>query len=365
MLLKYATAQVNSDTKCVTMLMYGVIGKEIDGHQFANEMDWLGNNVDEITLRINSEGGSVPQGLSIFNSVLFNKAKVTCQIDGMAASMAAPIALAGKKTCMNDFARMMVHNPSFQDMTNLNENDKKYLENMRSLLVDIMCRKGCDKADMEQMMNAETWLTADDCKQKGLIDEIISTGKMQEVNSRLLGMVALSNTHFENYINPQKENSMKILAAQLGRSENASESELLKDVVALQENNKLLTAQVADFKKLSDDLKASIADKQKTEAVALVDGAIANGFFGKEQRESLLKSAEANFDMFAQMITSLKKPVASITAVIAGANAGAGSDETKNFEWYRHNDPQALAEMKTANPETFNKLYEAWEKENA
>jgi hypothetical protein len=65
------------------------------------------------------------------------------------------------------------------------------------------------------------------------------------------------------------------------------------------------------------------------------------------------------------MIKGLKKPeTESLTATLAGAAAAAagGSEPEKDFEWYRRNDPIALTEMKTAEPERFKKLEAAWEK---
>lgn len=364
--LKHVIAQDN-EKKTVTMLLYGAIGNKIDGDYFAREIDYLSREYDEITIRINSEGGNVLQGLSIFNAMLNSKAYIIASIDGVAASMAGVIPMAADEIHMNDFARIMVHNPYFSGRANLTNKEKKTIENLGGILNSILSRRGVENGKMAEFMAKETWFTAQEALDLKLIDKIVDTGKKLKVENELQSVAAQSFTPelFNNYlqIQPQK---MKVLAALFGMAETATETEIVNEIKALQLENTALKAQKTQFEKLSNELKAQIAADRKKEVEAMVDGAIAAGHFSAEQRDSIVTMGINSFDAFKPMIESLKKPAAqSLTAALGGASASAAAVEEKHdFEWYRRNDPAALANMKLAEPERFKKLYADWEKEN-
>ena len=106
------------------VLLYGPIGRTfdersqryvgIDGEQFAEEIRFL-NSYDEvkkINIRINSAGGSMLDGYSIFNAIKNSAKECDTYTDGVAASIAGVIFQAGKRRYMNDFGKLMIHAPS-------------------------------------------------------------------------------------------------------------------------------------------------------------------------------------------------------------------------------------------------------------
>ena len=105
--LRY-TKIVGREKRKAEMLLYGIIGEKIDGDYFAQELNWLGREYDEITIRINSFGGDFNQGLSIVSEIRASKAFIITVVEGVAASMAGVIALAGDERRMNDYARIML-----------------------------------------------------------------------------------------------------------------------------------------------------------------------------------------------------------------------------------------------------------------
>lgn len=99
------------------ILLYGTIGpKEYEGcvnaSDFVKELRALENSCLLINLRINSYGGSVDEGIAIFNAIKNCKVAIDTYIDGIAASMASLIALAGRKVYISKYARLMTHKPS-------------------------------------------------------------------------------------------------------------------------------------------------------------------------------------------------------------------------------------------------------------
>lgn len=96
------------------ILIYGDIGESwwddtVTARDFVKEINAL--DADKITVRINSVGGSVPDGLAIHNAIKRHKAEVTVEIDGMAFSIASLIAMAGDKVHMASNAMLMIHAP--------------------------------------------------------------------------------------------------------------------------------------------------------------------------------------------------------------------------------------------------------------
>lgn len=100
--------------KSAEVLIYGDIGESwygesVTAKDFVRELAAL--DVDELTIRINSYGGSVPEGIAIYNAIKRHRAKTTIAIDGIAASIASLIAMAGDTVEMAENALLMVHAP--------------------------------------------------------------------------------------------------------------------------------------------------------------------------------------------------------------------------------------------------------------
>lgn len=348
--------------KSVTLLLYGRIGDKVDGDYFAREIEYLGKEYDEIIIRINSEGGNVLQGLSIFNAIMQSPAYTIAQVDGVAASMAGVIPFAANSIRMNDFARIMLHNPYYpgKESAKLTKKEQKALENLGGVLNSLVAKR-CKDTDIEQMLSEETWLTAKEAKEIGIVDEIINTGQYDEVESALSGIAALSDNNYNQFL-IQNDNDMKVIASLFNLAATATEEEITAQVKALQLENTSLKAKQEELTKLANDLKAEQEAARKVEIEAAADKAIAAGYFKKEERENLISLGTASFDTFKNMLDKLQPVQASLTATIEAAAGAAGQTEKKDLLWYSRNDPQALAEMRVNQPDQYKKLEEEYEK---
>jgi len=141
-------------------------GMGIDGSEFSRELlhlDSIGKK--QIQIRINSVGGSVMDGMTIYNAILKTKAKVDTYNVGICASIAGVIFQAGRNRIMADYSLLMMHNPQ--------GGDKKVLKIMKESLVTMLTRKANKtEAEIAKMMDATTWLTATECLTSGLCDLI-------------------------------------------------------------------------------------------------------------------------------------------------------------------------------------------------
>lgn len=128
-----------------------------------------------IHLRINSVGGSVIEGAAIYNSLRRHKGGLTVHVDGLAASMASVIAMAGEEVFIAANALMMIHNPWSMTMGDAGELRKEaaVLDKLKNTLVNAYTRKtGLDAETIGAMMDEETWLDATEAVAMGFADEI-------------------------------------------------------------------------------------------------------------------------------------------------------------------------------------------------
>lgn len=128
----------------------------------------------DIDIFINSYGGSVFAGQAIASMLDRCKATKTVHIDGIAASMASVIAMCGDKIIMPDNALMMIHKPSSFAHGNADELRKTadMLDKAEETLVALYMRHfNKSESELKDLLKAETWLTADEALDYGLIDE--------------------------------------------------------------------------------------------------------------------------------------------------------------------------------------------------
>jgi ATP-dependent Clp protease, protease subunit len=160
------------ETEAEISIYDSIGGYEINAKQFADDLKAL--DVQTIHLRINSPGGSVIDGNAIFNALQRHSAKVITHIDGLAASMASVIAMAGDEIRMADNALLMIHNPwtfSMGDADDLRA-DADLLDKMRDIIVGAYGRSQYNAEELKDLMDAETWMTAQEALDAGFIDTI-------------------------------------------------------------------------------------------------------------------------------------------------------------------------------------------------
>lgn len=132
-----------------------------------------------ITLRINSPGGDVFDGFAIYNALREHKARVVTVIEGMAASIASVIAMAGDEVKAHKNTMLMMHEPWTGMAGNQYELREvaDILQKISGNILDVYADNSkIGKRDLKQMMKDETWFTAKEAKEKGLVDTVLDTG---------------------------------------------------------------------------------------------------------------------------------------------------------------------------------------------
>ena len=167
--------KVNDDM--AEVFVYGDIGGWMDGvdaKEFARELKSL--KVTDITARINSGGGSVFEGQAIYNSLVNHPARVNVVIDGIAASIASVIAMAGDNISITEGSHIMVHKPWSIAMGDANSMRKEaeVLDSLESGIIDIYAaRTGKSREKLEKWVSEETWFKGAAAVDAGFADNVI------------------------------------------------------------------------------------------------------------------------------------------------------------------------------------------------
>lgn len=160
------------------VFLYDVIGKDfwgegISAQDFVDDLNGL-KGVEELTIRVNSPGGSVFDGNAIYNAVRRFTPRVVAAVDGVAASAASMIIMAADHISMADNATLMVHNPVGRTDGPAEEHRKiaDLLDQLRDDIVRAYARKsGTAEATIREWLDVETWFTSEEAKAVGLSDE--------------------------------------------------------------------------------------------------------------------------------------------------------------------------------------------------
>ena len=169
----------NEDTGQRELWLEGVIaeeswwGDEVTPAIFKEELH-AGNG--PILLHISSPGGDCIAASQIYTMLMDYPHDVIVQIDGIAASAASVIAMAGTTVCMSPTALMMLHNPWTTAMGDAAEMQKAIdlLDEVKESIINAyQIKSGMSRAKISHIMDAETWLNAHKAKEMGFCDEVL------------------------------------------------------------------------------------------------------------------------------------------------------------------------------------------------
>ena len=164
-----------------------ISGLFIELKSFLSDIETL-SDMDEVSFYINSVGGNVDAGVSIFNKIRALKAETTTIVDGLAASAASVVAQAGDHRQVSIGSQTMVHCASAGLMGYYNREDlsqvDRMLESTDKRIADILAdRTGRNSKEIMKMMKNTSWMTADEAVEEGFADEVV--GKTEPVVDRV------------------------------------------------------------------------------------------------------------------------------------------------------------------------------------
>jgi len=163
------------------LIIYADIGEGwfggISSKEFSDQLSAIGK-VKNLDVRINSGGGDVFEGITMYNRLKQHDAKVTVYVDGLAASIASIIAMAGDEIVMYESSTVMIHKP----LTYVGGNSEQLQEVIARLdlvenqMLDVYVAKtGLDRKHIKDLLSAETWMTAEEAVNLGFADRVEET----------------------------------------------------------------------------------------------------------------------------------------------------------------------------------------------
>lgn len=182
--------------------IYGIIGQDfwgdgVSAKQFATDLKGLGNAVKTINLRINSEGGDVFAGKAIYTLLQGHDAKIIVHIDGLAASAASFVAMAGDEIRIAEGAFVMIHNAWTVAMGGAEDfrRTADLLETVNSTIISVYeARTKQDPKQLKKWMDAEKWFTGPEALEHGFADKLVENVKaVASASAAVTGAIKFKN----------------------------------------------------------------------------------------------------------------------------------------------------------------------------
>lgn len=172
--------QASEEPGAAEIFVYDEIGGSfgIGAQDFINDLNAIDS--DEIVVRINSPGGLLVDAIAISSALAQHPAKIVTRVDGMAASAASIIAIAGDRVEMMDGSQMMIHDVMVQGAGNAKEFRElvDWLEEQSENVARMYAKRaGGNVEDWRNLMLAETWMFADETVASGLADAVFTRDK--------------------------------------------------------------------------------------------------------------------------------------------------------------------------------------------
>lgn len=356
--------------------IYGYIGKwdEVDYPRFQKVFrDTLAKNKD-VTIRVHSGGGSVYEGLAIYDLIRSSEANVTVIVEGMAASMASIIALAGDTVQMTENAFFMMHAVIGGVWGNKNDltNYVEQLENCEKRLQAIYKeRTTADEKTIKNWFDSgqDHWLDADTCLQLSVCDEVVKPTKTKKLDNKNIinktpeqawENIAASFTGKTPKVKTMNKETMLAVFSAYGLAGNVTASSSDEDLKK-QLENVLEKAQKADS--LQDEINA-FKQKETDKVKAKINQAVSAGKIVGSEKAQWEQDAEVNPAMVERMLDKLPgKP---------NPNNGLNREKPKvdgdqhelfngreqwTFGDWQDKDPDGLARVADEAPEQFEELF--------
>lgn len=355
--------------------------KGINGDDFAKEMDFLAEvGVEEVVIEINSIGGSIKEGFSIFSAIKDAPFNTVTRVVGIAASMAGIISQAGDKRVIMDYGIFHAHGPQVPSGKKV---DGDLLSKMLgSLKTMIGVKANLTEAQVSEILGKETVLTALEAKEMGFFDEIeISRGAKPElsITNNLEALYEMANIYINKHEKMDKLNEFLQL-------ENATEADIIAKITEVKEANETkveeltnelnelkesksslaeeLTNELRELKESNEvkveELTNEVNELKKQAAENVVNAAIKSGKIKEDSRGSWIEQATNDLKKTEELLSSFSgvtKAVNLKNEIKPEGKKENGEDRKEwDFQQWSQEDPKGLEQLKADYPEKFDSM---------
>jgi len=260
-----------AESNTTEVMIYDEIGLYgVDAKSFIEEIKNIPNDTS-VLLRINSPGGSVIDGLAIYDAVNRLPQKVTSRIEGIAASMASVIALAADEVVMSENSLYMIHNVWGGEVGDSGDLRKAadLMDKMGDRLISIyMSKTGKSEEQIRAWMDEETWFNSAEAVDAGFVnfvEEPLLMAARFDINKYDYKNKALVNNLFnnikkENQMEKEFENLKTFISELFNKKDEVKEVKILDNDEVVEKMN-ALEESIEESNKAIVELNGTIADK--------------------------------------------------------------------------------------------------------
>lgn len=339
-----------------TVLLYGDIGdgEAVESSRAVSELIGLEGQYDKIEVRINSRGGDVFSGMAIYNSLRQSTSDITIYIDGVAASIAAIIALCGKPLYMSPYAKLMLHSVSGGTWGNASvlrqtaDQMDALQENLANMIAG-RCGMKAKEVQSKYFDEKDHWIDAKQAMQMKLVDGIYdmeTTEAAPETEEEIYH-------YFNNRLitSPKNQTDMALIddiKAIPSFSDMGDASAIVAHIKQLE--NK--ATKVDALEKVNATYKAKLEDLEKKEVETFLNQAVSEGKISKEQIPAMTKLMNSDRETTEALINSMKPSKAMRAKEFIDHGTGSGSS-FEDKSWDELDKSNQLWELKNSNKELF------------
>lgn len=334
----------------VTMLLYGDIDEwSVSAENVVKELSELEKTGKKITIRINSCGGSVFEGIAIYNAIKNSPADITIMVDGIAASMASVIALCGKPVYLSKYAQLMMHCVSSSVRGNTREVER-LLDVMRKLEETIVkmyaAKTGMteDKVREMWMDGNDHWMSANEALEIGIIDGIYDSEQPSGIDPG--NHDALFKYVTNKLITNQNNREMIEKLKQMAQFANCADEEAI--ITRLTE----LCNKAEECDRLRKELDNRIKKEKEQKVEILLADAVAKHKLTQAAADSL-KTAYANNEEGLKALLATFPEKKKVTIVDDG-----NPEAWTNKAWDELDKEGRLSELKAKYPDLYQAKFE-------
>ena len=364
---------INKFKNKAEIVINGYIGQWDDNNakDFLNEFNGLMKSFKNIDIRIlNSGGGDVFEGNAMVSTIRQSEAVVNIYVDGLAASMAANIAISGSSLKMSKVAKIMFHKATGGVIGNSEDlrSAADLLEDIEKDILQMLVEKTGKEEKYfkdEFFSGVDKFLNAEEAEELKISDGTYDKAEKENTMKDIFQYSNIVNNLNDNKM--EKVENLKMFNAFLGINENAGEVDMFKEVQKIVASNEKLTKDVADkiteieeLTKGKDILKDELKgykEAAETSRKDKIDLLLAN--VPEDEREDWRNIAELDDKGFeyAKKVIEKIKPYQSVSNKI---NSDAKKVERKEGKtWNDYHKSGELANIKENDPEFYAELFKA------
>lgn len=344
----------------VTILLYGDVGngQKVDSARVVSELLQLSAQYKTIAVRINSNGGDVFSGIAIYNALKTSSADITIYIDGVAASIAAIIALCGKPLYMSPYAKLMLHSVSGGTWGNASalRQTAETMEHLQGDLAKMIagrCGMKPEDVSAKYFDEHDHWIDAQEALEMKLVDgiydmadEVPAADSTEEIYQ-----------YFNNRLEIQSQKSKEMAFIDDIKSIPTFQDKADEGAILAQIKNLASTAtKVESLENANKSMKERIAALEAKEVETIVDKAVAEGKITDQQKPIFVKMMATDRENTEALLGSMKPQVQMRAAEFI--QTGVTGTSFENQDWDTLDKAGKLAELKNTNLALFKQKFQ-------